>query len=409
MVAPDDASSGPRPPKAGARPRASAASALGSYANNSSGGPAVVPEREARRVQRRRRRAELRDRLRSFTTLDRVRACGAVTVTGVGGPTVRLSNVGGRRVAGYAGLATCGSVWACPVCAAKVAAERAEELRQVMRAVLEAGGSASLMTFTMRHDRRDRLRDCWDAVSYAWSRVTSGKQWQTGQVEGGMLGWARVVEVTDGVNGWHVHVHVLVCWDRPVSEAFAAHVGAGMWQRWSRAMERRGFESVVLADDFDEMRGGLHVRMASLDDDLAAYFTKLAYEMASGHAKEGRAGGRTPFELLADAVEGEAEAVERWWEWEKASLDRRQLTWSGGTRDLRRLAGLGRQRSDEEIAAEGLDGDDVLALDADTWRVLRCSRLAVDLLEVVELAGVAAGRAWLECRGLGSLVIAGPG
>lgn len=363
-------------------------------------------ESEVRRAQRRRRRAELRDRLRSFTGLDRVRACGARTVTGAGGPTVRLSVSDGRRVAGYAGLSTCASVWACPVCAAKVASERAGELRQVMRAVLAEGGSASMMTFTMRHTRRDRLAECWDAVSYAWSRVTSGKRWQADQQAGGMLGWARAVEVTDGANGWHVHVHVLVCWDRPVSEAFAQHVGARMWARWSRALVRRGFESLVLADEFDELRGGLNVRMATLDDDdLAGYFTKLAYEVTGGHAKEGRAGGRTPFETLAEAVLGRADAIERWWEWERASRDRRQLTWSGGRYDLRRLARLGRERTDEEIAEQELGGDDVLALDAEAWSVLRCSRLATDLLEVVELAGVAAAREWLVRRGLGSSVV----
>jgi hypothetical protein len=318
---------------------------------------------------------------------------------------VRLSEAGDRRVAGYAGLASCGSVWACPVCAAKVAAERSAELRAVLRAVLEAGGSASLMTFTMRHTRADRLADCWSAVSAAWGRVTSGKQWQADQAAGGMLGWARVVEVTDGANGWHVHVHVLVCWDRPVSEAFAAHVGARMWGRWSRALGRRGFDSVVLADDYDEMRGGLNVRMATLDDSLADYFTKLAFEVTGAHAKEGRAGGRTPFEILADAVMGEAASIDRWWEWEAASKDRRQLTWSGGQYNLRRLAGLGRERTDAEIAEEELGGDDVLALDANTWGVLRGSRLALDLLEVVELAGVAAGAGWLERRGLGAAMV----
>jgi hypothetical protein len=47
----------------------------------------------------------------------------------------------------------------------------------------------------------------------------------------------------------------------------------------------------------------------------------------------------------------------------------------------------------------------VLALDAETWEVLRGSRLALDLLEVVELAGMAAGVGWLERRGLGGVLV----
>jgi hypothetical protein len=44
-----------------------------------------------------------------------------------------------------------------PQCAAKVATRRAHELSKVMRAVDEAGGSAFLLTLTMRHSRGDRL------------------------------------------------------------------------------------------------------------------------------------------------------------------------------------------------------------------------------------------------------------
>jgi integrase len=67
------------------------------------------------------------------------------------------SNTDGTRTAGYSGLASCGSVWACPQCAAKIATRRADELSKVMRAVDEAGGSAFLLTLTMRHERGDRL------------------------------------------------------------------------------------------------------------------------------------------------------------------------------------------------------------------------------------------------------------
>jgi hypothetical protein len=62
----------------------------------------------------------------------------------------------GRR-AGIEGLVTCGSVWLCPVCAAKVAAKRAEELATVLDAVHAAGGSAFMLTLTIRHSAGDRL------------------------------------------------------------------------------------------------------------------------------------------------------------------------------------------------------------------------------------------------------------
>lgn len=329
-----------------------------------------------------------------MTGLDRVRHCGSTTFTGTGGPTIRITDGGTGRIAGYSGLTTCGSIWACVVCAAKVAARRADELGTVIRKVLAEGGSASLVTLTMRHNRSDRLAACWDAAGYAWSRVTSGKKWMADQEAGGLLGWVRVVEVTHGAAGWHVHVHALLCWDRPVSLEWAEQIGARMWQRWSNALERKGFES--WADS-----GGMDVRMASANaDNLGDYFTKLAREVTSSYAKEGHAGGRTPFQLLAEAVEGVADDIHRWWEFETASRDRRQLTWSRGGHDLRAWAGLGRERTDQEIAEEELQGDDVLALPVETWEAIRRTPLAVQLLDVAERGGLVFAQAWLNERGL---------
>lgn len=374
--------------------------ALGIDANRSSpAGRGVTEQATADRWDRRRIRTRLRDRARNVTRLERVRICGGVTVTGTGGPTLRVSVVGGQRIAGYAGLSTCGSVWACVGCAAKVAAKRADELSTVMRKVIESGGSAALVTLTMRHTKGDRLGDCWAAVSHAWDRVTSGKQWTADQNMAGMLGWVRVVEVTRGGHGWHVHVHALLAWDRPVSLELSEYVGARMWARWTRALNRHGFESVA-------ENGGLDVRMASLDNrNLADYFTKLAREVTTAYAKEGRNGGQTPFQILADAVEGVADAVEAWWEWEQASRDRRQMTWSGASRDLRKFAGLGKEQKDAEVAAEELGGPDVLALPLETWTALCGTIAAVELLEVVERDGQKAGRMWLTRRGLHAALV----
>jgi hypothetical protein len=72
---------------------------------------------------------------------------------------------------------------------------------------------------------------------------------------------------------------------------------------------------------------------------------------------------------------------------EKASADRRQITWSQGDRDLRKLAGLRLHQTDEEIAAADLHGDEVLALPGETWRVVRRSSLAADLLDAAEREG----------------------
>src|SRR4051794_1660166 len=370
---------------------------LGNYANRVS--PAGQPvDRRSRRRLSRRQRAHLRRQLREITTLPRLRDCGAKTVTGTGGPLLRVSGQEDERVAGYAGLVTCGSTWACPTCAGKIAARRADELSTVMRTVLAAGGSASLITLTMRHHAGQGLSQCWDALASAWRGVISGQQWRDDQELGGLLGWVRVVEATHGRNGWHLHVHVLVCWKRSVPLGLAQGIGSRMWQRWTKALERHGFTSW-------KHRGGVDVRMASLGtDNLARYFTKLAREVTYSHTKESR-GGRSPLGIVTDGLQtGDADDLALWQEWEQASFGRRQLTWSLGEHDLRKLSGLAAQ-SDEEIAAEDLKGTDAIALPHPTWQTLLDRELTTDLLDAAELAGVAGACTFLTTRGLAFLPV----
>jgi hypothetical protein len=124
----------------------------------------------------------------------------------------------------------------------------------------------------------------------------------------------------------------------------------------------------------------------------------MAHEVTSGHRKETKTrGGRTPMQLLGEAADTyEAGALARWWEWETASDGRRQLTWSTGRRDLRVLAGLGREATDEEIAAEDQDADVRLGLTAHGWDWLRRTNRETELLVVTENGGLIASRAWLR-------------
>jgi hypothetical protein len=263
-----------------------------------------------------------------------------------------------------------------------------------MRTVLTAGGSASLITLTMRHHSGHKLKDLWTALSAAWRGVISGKQWMADQELGGLLGWVRVVEATHGRNGWHLHVHALVCWERSVPLELAQDVGHRMWQRWTRVLERKGLTSW-------KHRGGVDVRMATLNtDNLAHYFNKLAREVTSSHTKESR-GGRSPFAIVTDGLEtGDADDLDLWGEWEQASFGRRQLTWSLGEHDLRKLADLGSEESDAEVAEEDLQGEDLIALPHPTWEALLAGELTTDLLDAAEIAGVAGAQAFLTMRSL---------
>ncbi len=134
-----------------------------------------------------------------------------------------------------------------------------------------------------------------------------------------------------------------------------------MFGRWRRALERKSFDA--------SNEHGWDLRKAQLGEgDLADYFTKMAHEVTGAAGKHGRSHrGRTPMQLLADAVDTyRADDLARWWEWEEASDGGRQLTWSRGRHDLRLFANLGRDATDEEIAEDEQISDLRLGLTNDT-------------------------------------------
>lgn len=347
----------------------------------------------ARRTEWRTEAHRLRKGLWEITGLKALRGCGRYTHAGSGGPGVRTLGAGEKRRAGIAGLQSCASPWACPVCSRKIATGRAEDLRRVVEVVAERGGCGALITMTLRHNKSHSLKECWDALGYAWSKVTSGKHHAAETEQWGVIGWARAVEVTYGeVNGWHTHVHVAVFFDEPTSLEMQEELAARWWGRWERALNRRGFTA-------DAERGGLDVRALVMTGDtaeqVARYFNKIGTELSGHVTKHGRRGNRSMFQVLSDGLDtGDADDLERWFEYEQTSKNRRQMTWSRG---LREWADVGRRRSDEEIADEDSGGELVFMIHPEDWPAVR-DRVP-ELLEAVETDGADGGKRWLEERG----------
>ena len=324
----------------------------------------------------------------NLSSLKRVRHCGRYSRSGDGVGVKITTGPAGERRAGFSNVQTCGSVWACPRCSAKIAAGRQADIEGALAEWHRRGGRVALVTLTMRHKRGQALAGLWGGVSDAWHRATSGAAWKAEQqlhgvpmarvvrsgARAGMtvienrLRTIRVVEVTEGQNGWHVHIHALVFVAAGASVATVESIGAGMFGRWSAALVAGGFEA-------PSGRHGLDVRR--LEGDPAAalgeYFTKAQYsasmETARGDLKDARGGNRTPFGILRGLVEvhstGSLEGREglpevshdeaKWAEWEKASKGRRQVAWTIGLRA--ELLTEEPELTDEELAEQDQGGE----------------------------------------------------
>lgn len=354
---------------------------------------------------RRAERYSARDVLNRESTLPRVRRCGLVGVN-AGGVGVKVTGLGSTRSAGFSGVACCGSTWACPVCSAKIAATRQAEIAEAVSTHQRSGGGVLLLTLTMRHRLGQGLVTLWDACSKAWAAATSGRAWVQDKERHGVIGWVRVVEVTVGANGWHVHVHSLLFLAAGRKHGGARDVGPCMFQRWRAALLRADLEAPLAA------HGGLHVKLLAGDARaLGDYFTKNVYreeagataglEIARGDLKDARDGNRTPFAVLADVVRhGLAEDLELWAEYEGASLGRRQMTWSVG---LRATLLDDVELSDEAVAEAEAGGDVLVVLEPTSWkRLARTVGARLLVLGLAESDDTGSNlRAWLTANGYG--------
>lgn len=356
--------------------------------------------RAERRADLRKRRYLGRSILWQESGLKRVRDCGRVAVTEGGSVALRLS----QGVAGFAGLASCGSVWADPVCNAKVMARRALEIGAAVETWQSLGGRVGFVTLTMRHRKGQRLSTLWAALSKAWHRAVGGTSWQRDREAFGVAGWLRVVEVTYGRNGWHVHVHALMFLEPGLLEPDVAGLHRSMFGRWAAGLKSAGMARPLMVGQDAKLLAG------AADADLARYFTKAVHgghrvglEFTSSQTKAVRSahGTRPVWSLLDDVIDqGDADALDLWHEWERASKGKRQMTWAQGLRQ--RLGLLAAEATDEEIAGEelGSSDDDLVLITAAGWQRIVAGLLMVGLLEVAEKSGLSGVRAFLDREGV---------
>jgi hypothetical protein len=259
---------------------------------------------------------------------------------------------------------TCGSVWACPVCAAKVAEQRRRELSFAMVKHVQAGGTAYLVTFTFPHYLGQSLAELMDPFTKARQSFQNCRAWKTVMERAGKVGVVNSLEVTYGIgNGFHPHLHMLVfCEPAAFAEGDADEQGRlsspaidHLRGEWVRLLEKRG---LVSAENREwARRYGLDVRGGA---GAAEYIAKwgheeqfgLSGELTSSHAKTGRRdtwGTRdhyTPFQLLSMAQAGDGHAICAFREFVEDFDGRRMLTWSRGLK-----AHFGIAEMDDEQAA----------------------------------------------------------
>jgi len=321
-------------------------------------------------VDRRAERVELRGVSAHVMPEHRVADCGCGLIPGAS--AVKVLYAVGQGKAHYGNLKTCGSVWGCPVCSAKISERRRGELRQAIDANHKRGGTILIVAYTVSHKRHHSLDDVLARFLKAQERMQGNRPYRRLAASYGLVGSIKSLEVTQGdANGWHPHAHTLLFFEGAVDvEAFQA----GLYAAWERAA--RGQKLTMTRER------GLLVQSAW--GEVQDYVAKWGHEptrpvwdstaeMTKGHSKraadEGDGQRFTPFDLLRRFRDtGDLEAAGLFREFMTAFHGRRQLTWSPG---LRALLGLDVEKTDDELAAEQRElGVTLGIIDRVPWRAV---------------------------------------
>ena len=272
----------------------------------------------------------------------------------------------------YGGLITCGSVWACPICAGKISERKRVELTSALAKNKEQGGSAQLWTFTAPHHLGESLKSLNDAMSIARRTMLNRKPWKRLISSLGVKGTIRGLEVTFSFqNGWHVHFHVLAVLSG-VPALSLQSIEEVIYQLWRSACLDSGLSEPSRAHGVS-VEGG---------EQAAAYVGKwgLEHEMTKGHIKKGKEGHLTPFDFLRQYLAGDLRYGPLFKEYAQEFKGKRQLVWSEGLRD--RLD-LGQEETDEEIAARQDEKASLFAsIPLNVWRVILKQKKRGQVLEV---------------------------
>jgi hypothetical protein len=359
-------------------------------------GPVSVPNEQSCQTRASRAaRWELRRGLWRVSKLKRVHRCGRY-LHNEEGTGIRVK----EGSAYYDGVMVCGSIWACPVCSARIRQRRALEIETAAFRHLADGGGIGFGTFTLSHQRSDELGDLLRVVQLAWKQVQQQRAVREAFARYGIFGRIRSTEITYGAwHGWHPHLHLLFFAEAKLTDSQWAELRDILSAAWIRAVVKMG--RTKPGEKIGVTLGAVHAAavgqyLAKVQDHYGEAST-VGREMARGDVKKGRKRSRTPFELAELAVAGCIPELPLWWCYETATKGRRAIEWSRGLKARFEVEDL----ADEDLAAADVDGDRIAWVDGQQWYLLVKLRKETHVLDLAEAGGAPAVHAFLA--GVGSV------
>jgi len=300
----------------------------------------------------------------------------------------------GKEFLAYSGLETCGSVWACPVCAYKVSKKRGAQVKNVIDNVLADGGQAGMLTLTLPHSAGQSCEDTLNRLRKVWKKTRENRhRFAPLKSDYQYIGYISRLEVTYGKNGWHPHLHIILFSHSSSDDhaIFAYELG----EIWRYTADKEGSRCGEHGVKYSPVHSA---------DGAADYLAKwnIVNEITNTTSKKSQ-GGRTPFKILVDLYFNESpnhgRDVYLFREYANTFKGKRLLNWSRGLKD-EYCTLESKDKTDEELAQEVQNGELICNISTPLWYKIIGAQASANLLNVIESHGLRVAIDFLRSMGI---------
>lgn len=220
--------------------------------------------------------------------------------------------------------------WACPICAPKRAASRADEIEAALLSANAKGYTCLFLTFTVPHRKAHSSAFVIDRLNKCYNKFLQHRRLRAIKDKYGYIGAIKCLDYTLTDNGTHAHLHAIFFFDTDL-DAFdlAARIGADFVDLWDRVV-------FIEAGQHISKRHGFNVELIELgspDDPDVSRVAKYSAKAISVYCSDGDKdkGSRHPFDLLNSGATGQDRAL--FLDFYKGQKGRRHIRFSRGLRD----------------------------------------------------------------------------
>jgi hypothetical protein len=287
-----------------------------------------------------------------------------------------------KKTASYKNLIHCSSVWACPVCAAKIRNERFSQLLEIMKGMQRDGYTLAFLTLTTRHKRTlnikqlkqhlKKMSDSWDKA-YKHRRINDLRKKFD-------IKYIKTLEFKYAYkNGFHPHYHIVIG-IKEQDFAMVESITKTIIDQWLKYNPKAK----------STCQDAKYIFSHEGAEQIADYVTKMSvcYEMTDKEGAKKDAIHITPSDIpymILDQnfdVYNYDELIEIFDVFIQYSKGARFMTYTQGLKEM--YCGV-ENETDEEICSNTDDLKDlVLEISPEIWRLIVVNHLRAEMIQIVE-------------------------